>query len=399
MKVKANWLNTRNTKRTRFSMSGLCLSAAFLLFVSLACVSGGSSFGVSALGAAQADTPAKASSAQRLGKAMWGPPVVNGESQFPVYRDLGAGIYQMAVDWSQIALTKPDRPTDPADPSYQWPEYLDSTIKEANRYGMRVMMMVIGAPAWANGGYRDRAWTPKNPHQYGNFVYAMSKKYPRIRYWMVWGEPNRSVNYRPLTPYRGTGRLNNAQSRAPRNYARILDIAYGSLKRADPKDLVIGGNTYTAAGRDSISTYPWIKYMRLPNGRRPRMDLYGHNPFGFRIPNLADKPSPRGMVDFSDSRRLVKVLDRYYPGKKLRLFLSEWGVPAGDTLDGELGFRLNFQQQAKWIRAGLRVSRNFKRIYTIGWIHPYDRPDLDITTGLMKADGTKKPGYHAFRNG
>ncbi|MCB1742162.1 MAG: hypothetical protein KDK91_17440 [Gammaproteobacteria bacterium] len=129
------------------------------------------------------------------------------------------------------------------------------------------------------------------------------------------------------------------------------------------------------------------------------MDLYGHNPFGFRIPNLADKPSPRGMVDFSDSRRLVKVLDRYYPGKKLRLFLSEWGVPAGDTLDGELGFRLNFQQQAKWIRAGLRVSRNFKRIYTIGWIHPYDRPDLDITTGLMKADGTKKPGYHAFRNG
>ena len=105
------------------------------------------------------------------------------------------------------------------------------------------------------------------------------------------------------------------------------------------------------------------------------------------------------MLDFTDSKRLTKVLDRHYPHKRLRLFLSEWGVPAGTTRDAELGFQLNYATQARWIRAGLRISRKFRRIYTIGWIHPYDRPDLGITTGLIKADGRKKPGYHAFRNG
>lgn len=380
-------------------IKGLSLSTLSILLVGMVCVFVGSQPGIVAPDLANAGKLAKVSSVQRLGKSIWGPHSVNGESQFPMYRDLGVGIYQMAVDWSLIAPTKPEQPTDPTDPSYEWPEYLDSTIKEANQYGMRVMMMVIGAPSWANGGHQDRAWVPRNPLDYGNFIYAMSKKYPRIRYWMIWGEPNRSPNFKPLTPYRGTGALNNSQAEAPRNYAKILDFAYSAVKKAEPGDLVIGGNTFTAAGRDSISTYPWIRSMRLPNGRMPRMDLYGHNPFGFRMPSLSHKPSPRGMVDFSDARRLTRILDRYYPGKRLRLFLSEWGVPAGQTEDAELGFKLGFQQQAKWIRAGLRISRTFHRIYTVGWIHPQDRPDLGITTGLIGASGARKPGYQAFRDG
>lgn len=368
------------------------------LLTGLVLVGVGSRLNAVEAASAKAEPTAKASAAQRLGKAMWGPAVVDGASQFPMYRDLGVGIYQMAVAWSSIAPTRPTDPTNPADPSYIWPEDILETIREANRYGMRVSMMIIGAPPWANGGRNDRAWAPKRPVDFANFATAMSRKYPGIRYWMIWGEPNRSTNFKPLTPSR-KGALNWAQARAPKIYGRILDASYAALKKVAPNDLVIGGNTFTAAGLNSISTYQWIRYMRLPGGRMPRMDLYGHNPFGFRIPNLANPPSPKGMVDFSDSKRLTKVLDRHYPRKRLRLFLSEWGVPAGATKDGELGFQLNYATQARWIRAGLRISRKFRRIYTIGWIHPYDRPDLGITTGLIKADGRKKPGYHAFRNG
>ncbi|HRV59702.1 MAG TPA: hypothetical protein P5138_03675 [Solirubrobacterales bacterium] len=384
------------TKRGQIQIA--CLLGSLILFSGLALVLKGPAPTSTEPALAKAAPDARASAGQRLGKAMWGPAEVNGVSQFPTYKDLGVGIYQMAIDWSQIAATRPATATDPADPAYQWPEHFEKTILEANRYGMQVTMMVIGAPAWANGGHSDRAWTPKNPKDYADFVTAMSRKYPRVRFWMIWGEPNRSPNFKPLTPSR-TGPLNAAQARAPRNYARILDAAYVALKNVDSRDLVIGGNTFTAAGRDSISTYQWIRYMRLPNGGRPRMDLYGHNPFGFRIPSLANKPSPRGMVDFSDSKRLTKVLDRYYPRKRFRLFLSEWGVPAGATEDTELGYKLNYATQARWIKAGLRLSRKFKRIYTIGWIHPYDRPELGIITGLLKADGRKKPGYFSFRNG
>lgn len=341
----------------------------------------------------------KKAAPQTMKKAMWGPPEINGTSQFPTYRDLGVGIYQMAVAWNDIAPTKPSEPTNPGDPAYVWPAHLDSTIAEAKSYGMKVMLMVVGAPSWANGGNSDRAFAPRDPADYANFMKAISARYPGINMWMIWGEPNRQPNFRPLTPSR-TGPLNAEQASAPRLYGRILDEAYKAIKSVNKKDLVIGGNTYTAAGKDSISTYQWLRYMKLPNGRMPRMDLWGHNPFTFRIPKLRSRPSPKGRVDFSDLKRLTKKLDRYYPGKKkLKLFLSEFGIPGGGSKDAELGFGLSLKTQVKWIKAAFKYQKSLKRIYTLGWVHPFDRPDFGITTGLLTADGKRKPGYFAFRAG
>ena len=85
-------------------------------------------------------------------------------------------------------------------------------MSEAKSYGMKVMLMVIGAPAWANGGRSDRAWAPKEPADYADFMTAISTKYPSIKMWMVWGEPNRRNNFKPLTPSR-RGPLNAKQAR------------------------------------------------------------------------------------------------------------------------------------------------------------------------------------------
>lgn len=331
-------------------------------------------------------------------KAIWGPTEVNGASQFPLYRDLGVGIYQMAVDWSQIAPTQPADPTNPRDPAYDWPPYVADTIAEAQHYGMRVMIMIIDAPPWANGG-RSRTWAPKQPADYANFATAIAREYPSVHLWMIWGEPNREPNFKPLTGAPPTGPLNKAQARAPRLYGKLLDTAYGALKAVNSKNLVIGGNTFTAASRrDVIHTYQWIRYMRLPNGKMPRMDLYGHNPFTFRIPNLKDRPSPRGRVDFSDLDRLAKTLDHYYPGKRLKLFLSEWGVPT-DHKDYEVWFFISRREQVKWIKAAFKIVRHFRRIYTLGWVHPFDIRGLGIWSGLLDSNGSPKPGYYAFRAG
>ena len=48
--------------------------------------------------------------------------------------------------------------------------------------------------------------------------------------------------------------------------------------------------------------------------------------------------------------------------------------------------------QAKWIRAAFKVQKKLKRIYTLGWVHPFDRPDVGITTGLLRANGDPKAG-------
>jgi hypothetical protein len=102
----------------------------------------------------------RAAAAQPVKKAIWGPAKVEGRSQFPVYRDLGVGIYQAKLDWNTVAPTRPERPRDPSDAAYRWPEERRFAIREARRYGIRVALQIVFSPPWANGG-RTREWAPR----------------------------------------------------------------------------------------------------------------------------------------------------------------------------------------------------------------------------------------------
>lgn len=82
-----------------------------------------------------------------LKKSMWGPIERGGVSQFPIYADLGVGIWQYTIRWDQVAPTRPADPANFNDPAYVWPADLDRAIAEAKRYGIKVAPMVLGAPA------------------------------------------------------------------------------------------------------------------------------------------------------------------------------------------------------------------------------------------------------------
>ena len=91
-------------------------------------------------------------------KAIWGPIERGGMPQFPIYADLGVGIYQYMLSWNAVAGSRPATPQDPADPAYAWPPELDRAVAEGARYGIEVSLMVTGSPPWANG--RRRAAVP-----------------------------------------------------------------------------------------------------------------------------------------------------------------------------------------------------------------------------------------------
>jgi hypothetical protein len=337
--------------------------------------------------------PAPAGGAAR--KAIWGPGVVGGVSRFPVYRDLGVEIYEDRLPWAQIALRRPRRPTDPRDPAYRWPAEVTRAVALASRYHMQVALQIIGAPSWSNGG-RTWNWAPKSAYDYARFATAAARRYPSVHLWMIWGEPSRTPNFNPLIKAPPFAKLDAEQQVAPRLYARLLDASYQALKRVSRTNLVIGGMTYTTG---DISTQQWIENLRLPDGRPPRMDMYGHNPFSFREPNFANPPSPDQTVDFSDLRRLAQLVERDLGRPRhrhLKLFISEWTVPT--NVDNEFGFYVDPTVQARWITAALRLAGGWPELYDVGWIHLYDEPSISAG-GLLYANGAKKPGYFAWKYG
>lgn len=337
--------------------------------------------------------------ARALEKGFWGPIAVEGKSQFPIYRQLGVTIYQTSLSWASAAPSRPARPRDPDDPAYRWPPHVSEAIAQARRHGMKVLIMLAGSPSWANGG-RSAEYAPRKATDFADFTRAAAKRYRGVRHWMIWGEPSRSHNFKPLVQQPLGTRITPAQKRAPRRYARLLDKAYGQLKAERRSNLVIGGNTYVTG---EVRPPDWIRSMRLPNGRPPRMDLYGHNPFSFRNPDLRNPPSEQDLVDFSDLGRFDKQIQRYLGRprhKRIRLFLSEFTIPT--ARDSEFNFHVSRRTQAKWITNAFKVARKVDAV-ALGWIHLYDEPPVpghtSVNGGLVTHDGRRKPGFYAFMRG
>ncbi len=317
-------------------------------------------------------------------KAIWGPTTLpGGTSAFPTYRDLGIDTLQMQLDWQASAPARPGNPGNPSDPAYRWSPDIDRAVSQAAAGGMQVALLVSGSPSWANGG-RSSIHAP-DAAEYATFVAAASRRYPAVRRWMIWGEPNRDDRFLPNSPGGPAG---------ARAYAPILDAAYGALKRVSAANIVIGGMTWTGG---TVKPAPFLQFMRLPNGRPPRLDWFGHNPFPFRFPNLREEHIAGGWRDISDMDLFSAELRRVY-GSKIRLWLSEFTVLSGKP-SREFAQSVSRAGQAQWLSAAYRIADALPSIAGLGWLSLVDDPEGpgSANWGLLTSLGARKPSYEAFR--
>ena len=336
--------------------------------------------------ASAAASPAPAHAVPQQKKSIWGPVF-----DFAHYEELGVGIYQYGLGWEAVAPTRPADPTNPADPAYRWPPDLDFALSEAQRYGIEVSIQLKHSPPWDNGGHGP-AYAPRHASEFAKFAEAAAKRYPSVNIWQIWGEPVLAARFKPLS-----------KKRSPRLYAQMLDQSYTAIKAVNPANKVVGGMTITEG---QIKTLAWMRLMRLPSGKPPRMDMWGHNPYSPRKPSLKARPVKKGVWDISDTDTLIQALDRYmHRGKrnrKLEVFISEWSIPT-DHRNAIFGFWGDRKTVGTYTAKALKIAKRMKRVYTFGWFWLYDEaPNAQgdhVNWGLLTADGQRKPAYLAFRDG
>ena len=223
---------------------------------------------------------------------------------------------------------------------------------------------------------------------------AAVSRYPQVRRWIVFAEPSHYYNFKPQ------GRKGR---RAPRVYARLLDAAYGAMHSVRPDVVVIGGNVHPGGRNDNTSTAPdtFLRYMVLPNGRRPRLDMFGIHPYTERQLDMS-LPHRALRVDFNDLDWLTRQLDRYYPRRRLQLFISEFGWNSEHEALGWL-YVVSRKKQAARLTRAFQIARRFPRINTMCWYLLYDSPPYraggawyNWTSGLRTSSGARKPSWWAF---
>ncbi len=331
---------------------------------------------------------------RRPSKCINAPATQRGRPIFNELRALGVRVWSSGISWAAIAHTRPRNPRSPIDPAYTWPVGLDRLLNAAVARGIEPVLYVNGFPSWSNGG-RAQNWVSQSPGDYAAFMAAAVQRYPQVRRWIVFSEPTNSVNF---LPQGGRGRT------SPRLYARLLDAAYVAMHQARRDVVVIGGNMHPAGHNDASTTAPdtFLRYMVLPNGRRPRLDMFGINPYTERRLNLALPHRPQ-RVDFNDLDWLLRQLDRYWPRRRLQLLVDEFGWNTEHSASGWL-YYVSRRKQAADLSKAYRLVAKLRRVNTVCWFLLYDTPPdrpggvwMNWTSGLRTWDGVRKPSWWTFR--
>jgi hypothetical protein len=220
---------------------------------------------------------------------------------------LGVDLVRINVRWDAVAARKPTKATNHLDPAYDWAAP-DALLLGLRRHGIAAVVTLVGTPRWANRG-RAPNWAPTNRNSFANFAYATAKRYPWVRRWLIWNEPNKYWQLKPTSA---------------RTYTRMLvNPAYVQLKRANRANLVGAGVTAPRGGNGSVSPVDWIRGMRAA---RARFDAYAHHPYPMK---RGETPTTGGCrscknITMADLERLLSNVQRSFGARK-RIWLTEYG--------------------------------------------------------------------------
>src|SRR6185295_17945463 len=117
------------------------------------------------------------------------------EQRLVTFKRLGVPLVRFTLRWNEIALHRPRNATSPRDPAYDW-HRPDRILRGLRRYGLTPVLTLVGTPTWANGG-RTPNFAPPHPRDFRRFATAAARRYPWVRYWLIWNEPNKRLWLRP----------------------------------------------------------------------------------------------------------------------------------------------------------------------------------------------------------
>lgn len=336
--------------------------------------------------------------------------------------DDNISLLRIGVNWSFVASTKPDNPTDPSDPAYNWVG-IDRIVREASARGFQIMFLMNTAPRWAEGANRPSgeqagSWKP-DANAYGRFGQAIATRYagnypdpqggtlPRVGYYETWNEPNLDFWISP--------QYSGGKNTGPEIYRELSNAFAESVKSVNVDNKIVGPALAPfggITGEKRTRTRPMkfmrdlfclkgrgkLKPQRCPGGERYIVDIVSHHPISVTGPptQKAFHPDDATSGDMGKIKRVVRAAKRgntIVTSGRTPLWASEyWYRTNPPVADG-----VSLKKQARWVQQSLYVWWR-QGVSMAIYNAMRDKPAFDPAAafGLYFRDGEAKPSAKAF---
>jgi hypothetical protein len=252
--------------------------------------------------------------------------------------------------------------------------HIDRIVEAFANRGIAMLGICTYAPAWANGG-QPNTFPPLAAYyeDFATFCAAAARRYPQIRAWEVWNEPNLDQFWHDP----------NA-----RDYVALLTSTYRALKEVDPDLTVVSGGLaphgdYSLADDGGVNPRTFLEEMYAA-GARGSMDAVGDHPYG--------TPASAAFRELGDTRPSIRsIMVRNGDGSK-----PIWATEAGKGLQPyeASGGAATETEQANDLR--LITAQLCSRPY-VGPIFWFTYADYVASGyGLVRSDWSARPAYAAF---
>ena len=304
----------------------------------------------------------------------FGPGTLN--QRLVTFKRLGVPLVRFTLRWNEIARRRPTNPASPRDPAYDW-RRADRVLRGLHRYGLTPVLTLVGTPAWANGG-RAPNYAPPRPRDFRRFASTAASRYPWVRYWLIWNEPNKRLWLRP--------------TRSRIYVEHLLNPAYEAIHAVLPHARVGGGATGPKGAAGGVAPVTWVRGMAAAHAK---FDAYAHHPY----PSTpSETPSSGGCkncpsITMATIKKLLILVKRSFGTKPV--WLTEYGYQTNPP-DTFLG--VPPKRQATMLSlAAMRAWRLPRVTMLIQYLYR-DEPMLSrFQSGLVFADDRWKPSLQGFR--
>lgn len=319
---------------------------------------------------------------------------------------------QLGMNWvkAQVQwwLVEPDR-----EGEKQWFFY-DAVIDEAHNKGLRLLLSVVGAPAWTRADGTENG-PPDDYNEYARFLGELIDRHPgKIDAIEVWNEQNLDREW------------TSANGISPEDYVRFLQVAYDTIKAKDPDIIVVSGALSPTGTGDWVRWADDFEYMQraLAAGMLNYADCVGAHHNGYNIgPDVTSEAAGasdqaatslfRGPFDNPHHSWSFKTtLDTYAslvqavdPDKKLCVTEFGWASTEGYT-EFPAGFEFaqdnTLQEQATYIVQAFQQMHDSGDVW-LAFLFNFDfgnkgngPTDDPVPYSIIDAQGIPRPAFGAL---